>query len=61
MTEHNYREISCQKAVGGEDFVRGSQDFNFSIGAPSVWIPCKSYFKVTLTIKGKNNTIYHFK
>ncbi len=57
MTEHNYREISCQKAVSGDDFVRGSQDFNFSIGAPSVWIPRKSYFKVTLSIKGKNNAI----
>lgn len=57
MSEFNYREVSCQKAVGGVDFDRGSQDFNFSIGAPSVWIPRKSYFKITLTIKGKNSSV----
>ena len=43
MTEHNYREVSCQKAVRDEEFVRGVQDFNFSLGAPNVWIPRKSF------------------
>ena len=57
MTEHNYREVSCQKAVSGPDFVRGVQDFNFSLGAPSVWIPRKSYFKIGLKITGKNGEL----
>ena len=57
MTEHNYREVSCQKATSGEEFVRGVQDFNFSLGAPNVWIPRKSYFKIGIEIKGKNGAI----
>ena len=57
MTEHNYREVSCQKATSGEEFVRGVQDFNFSLGAPNVWIPRKSYFKIGMEIKGKNGAI----
>src|SRR5688572_13489606 len=28
------REISCQKAVSGNNFAQGNQDFNFSIGNP---------------------------
>ena len=57
MTEHNYREVSCQKATSGEEFVRGVQDFNFSLGAPNVWIPRKSYFKIGIEIKGKNGAV----
>jgi len=49
-TELVYREISCQKAVSGSDFARGVQDYNWSVGAPSAWIPSKSYFRATLKI-----------
>lgn len=53
-SEFNYREVSCNKSVRGIEFERGTQDYSFSIGAPSVWIPRKSYFKVSLKITGKN-------
>ena len=46
MTELVYREISCQKAVNGNNFSQGNQDFSFSIGNPTAWIPSKSYFRV---------------
>ena len=51
--EYNFREISAQKSVSNEDFTRGLIDFNFSIGAPSVFVPRKSYFRITLQVKGK--------
>ena len=58
MTDHNYREISAQKGVSFDDFSRGVIDFNFSAnGSTNVWIPRKSYLKITLEIKGKLNTI----
>lgn len=51
--EYNYREVSAQKAVDRENFTRGVIDFNFSIGAPSVFIARKSYFRITLEVRGK--------
>lgn len=58
MTDHNYREISAQKSVSFDDFSRGVIDFNFSAnGSTNVWIPRKSYLRVTLEIRGKLNTI----
>ena len=50
MTEL-YREISCQKAVNGNNFAQGNQDFNFSIGNPTAWIPSKSYFRVRASLR----------
>lgn len=52
--EYNFREISAQKSVSLEDFTRGLIDFNFSIGAPSVFVPRKSYFRATLKVTGKD-------
>ena len=51
MTELVYREISCQKAVNGNNFSQGNQDFNFSIGNPTAWIPSKSYFRVRASLR----------
>ena len=51
-TELVYREVSCQKSVSGDDFIRGNQDYNFSMGSPSAWIPEKSYFRISMTITG---------
>lgn len=51
MTELVYREISCQKAVNGTNFGQGNQDFNFSIGNPTAWLPNKSYFRVTMSLR----------
>lgn len=51
--EYNLREISANKSVSFSDFSRGLIDFNFSIGAPQCFIPKKSYFKITLQLKGR--------
>lgn len=51
MTELVYREISCQKAVNGTNFTQGNQDYNFSIGNPTAWLPSKSYFRVTMSLR----------
>lgn len=48
--ELNYREVSCQKAVSGSDFVRGNQDYYFSVAYPTTWIPACTFFKMDLTI-----------
>jgi hypothetical protein len=55
MTELIYREISCQKSVIGADFERGNQDYNFSMGAPTAWIPSKSYFRITLKLSSTSD------
>ena len=51
-SELQFREISASKSVSGVDFVQGVTDFNFSTGAPTGWIPSKSYFRIEMTIKG---------
>jgi hypothetical protein len=57
MTEANYREVSAQKAVSGDAFVQGLIDFNFSAMAPSVFIPRKSYLRVTMRVTGRDNAV----
>ena len=47
-----YREISCQKSVDGSNFSQGVQDYNFSTGAPTGWIPSRSYFRIEMTLDG---------
>jgi hypothetical protein len=53
--ELNYREVSCQKAVSGADFVRGNQDYYFSVAYPTTWIPACTFFKMDLTITTGGN------
>ena len=50
-----FREISCSKAVNGENFSQGVQDYNFSTGAPTGWIPSRSYFRIEMTLEGAGN------
>jgi hypothetical protein len=45
-----WREVNCQKSTRGDEFSQGVQDFNFSVGAPSAWIPSRSYFKVDMSL-----------
>ena len=52
QTELVYREISCAKAVNGDSFSQGVQDYNFSTGSPTGWIPSKSYFRIEMTLDG---------
>ena len=44
------REINCQKANTGDNFPQGVQDYNWSVGGASLWLPKKSYFKATMRI-----------
>jgi hypothetical protein len=50
-TEYHHVEVNCQRSIGGGQFAAGLQDFVFSIGRPSVFIPSKSYFRVELSVK----------
>ena len=47
-----YREISCQKSVDGSNFAQGVQDYSFSMGQPTGWIPSRSYFRIEMTLDG---------
>ena len=53
MSELTYRQVSCQKAVSEGNFQQGAQDFNFSMGSPTGWIPARSYFLIEMSLKGQ--------
>lgn len=53
MTEPTWLEVPCTRGVTGDQFVQGVQDYPFSIGAPNVWYPKKSYFKVEMSLYKK--------
>lgn len=55
-TELVYREISCTKAVNDISFTQGNQDFQFSMGAPTAWVPSKSYFRITLKLSNNDDS-----
>ena len=48
--EMNYREVSCQKAILGTNFVQGLQDYNWSVGYPVSWIPACTYMRMTIDL-----------
>ena len=50
MTELQLSEVNPMKSVSGAEFPRGLQEFVFSIGRPSAWIPSKSYFVIDMTL-----------
>ena len=52
MVDHQYIEVSCQRAIEGNSFGGGLQDFIFSIGRPSVAFMDKSYMRFELEVKG---------
>jgi hypothetical protein len=43
--ELQLNEVSCPKSVSNESFSNGLQDYPFSVGRPSAWIPTQSYFR----------------
>jgi hypothetical protein len=51
--ELNWREVTCKRAVNGDNFSRGIQDFDFSVSGKSAFIPSLSYFVIdtTLTVR----------
>jgi hypothetical protein len=54
QTELVWREVSAQKAVNAGNFAQGVIDFNFGVGAPTAWVPSKSYFKINMTLQAKD-------
>ena len=50
--DHQYIEVSCQRPVINDDFPGGLQDFNFSIGRPTVAFMDKSYMRFQLEVTG---------
>lgn len=52
MVDHQYIEVSCQKAIEGDSFPGGLQYFNFSLGRPTVAFMDKSYMRFELEVKG---------
>lgn len=52
--DFSHVEISCQKPISGSSFAQGMQQFIFSYGRPSAWIPSQSYFLMDVTVEGAN-------
>ena len=48
--ENTLIEVACQKSVSGDQFAQGNSDFNFTIGAPSAWIPSESFFRFAISV-----------
>ena len=57
MAEHQLNEVSCMKAINGTNFSQGLQEYPFCIGRPNGFLPSQSYFKISMTITGKNGAI----
>jgi len=51
--ELQLNECACTKAVDGDSFPRGLQQYPFSVGRPSAWIPSQSYFRFRLSLRKK--------
>lgn len=49
-TDYQWQEVTCQRAVGGDNFVRGVMEFPWSVGPPTAWCPGLSYFKAEVEI-----------
>lgn len=47
-----YRQITCKRSVGGNNFSQGIMDYDFSIGGNTVFNPSKSYFRIGVRLTG---------
>ena len=50
MVDSTYMEVSATRAVNNELFGQGMIDIPWSIGNPQVWIPSRSYMRITLQL-----------
>ena len=53
-TELQYREILPQRAVEKDAFPRGVQNFLWSVGQPTSFIPSKTYLRYEVTVYSSN-------
>ena len=52
-----FRQVTCKRAVSDESFPRGVLDFDFSIGGKTVFIPSRSYFRIGVELRGKEDPL----
>ena len=52
MSEFVYREIIASRTITPDTFSQGVIDFNFQTGNPTAWLPSKSYFRISMEIRG---------
>ena len=52
MVDAQYFEVIPSRKVDNANFPLGVQEYSFSVGAPNVWHPCKSYFRIGMTLYG---------
>lgn len=45
--ERNYVQIPCTRDVANDNFTRGVQDYNISVGGAYSFVPSASYFRIT--------------
>ena len=50
--DHQWLEVPCQRTATDSQFSAGIQDYVFSVGAPNVFFPSKSYMRYQLAITG---------
>ena len=55
--ELNWREVTCKRAVNGDNFSRGIQDYDFSVSGKNAFIPALSYFVIDATIQVRTTKI----
>lgn len=48
--ELNWREVTCKRAVNGDNFSRGIQDYDFSVSGKNAFIPSLSYFVIDVAL-----------
>jgi hypothetical protein len=59
--ELNWREVTCKRAVSGDNFPRGIQDFDFSVSGKNAFIPSLSYFVIDATLQVRTTAVPVFK
>ena len=48
--DHQWLEVPCQRTATDSQFSAGIQDYVFSVGAPNVFFPSKSYMRYQLPL-----------
>jgi hypothetical protein len=51
-----YREVSCQKAVEGNAFPNGQQEFRFNVSGATHWVPSKTFMVFDVTLSKADGT-----
>jgi hypothetical protein len=55
LVDMNTVQINCQRALSGENFVLGTQDFLFSVAGNQKWSPSRSFFRARISLQKSTN------